>query len=330
MKKMPSVCIVIPVLNEERNIENCLQSIKKQKYSGKIEVYVVDNGCTDDTIKIAKKYSFVKIIKNTVNDYLIAKMLGLRRTKCEYFTYLDADIDLPTKDWVQKMATPLVEDQTIVASTTGFVSYKSDPNLNKYLTLDTIQRDPLFVYLTPGVESLITEKGKKYDIMTFSENRVLPMGLCLFRTKQLLSISEISKRDKFYELDNLIILLNHKLTKFAFVKTAGIHHLTVPDIKTMLSKRIRNLKKTFFVKGEKRYWNWIDIKDKKSAIKLIVWVVYAESIIFPLLYGIGRCIKHKTLLGLYEPIVVWLTTNSILYVFLTSSGGRGFIKKLVT
>lgn len=329
MKRMPSITISIPVYNEELNIANCLDSIKKQKYNGKIEVFVVDNGCVDRTIEIAKKYSFVKIIKNNENDYLTAKMISLKKASGKYYTYLDADIDLPTTSWLKRMIEPLEQDKTLIASTTGFVSYKSDPPLNRYLTLDSIQRDPLFVYLTPSVDSLVKEKRKGYDLMVFSKNNILSMGLCVFRTKQILSISEIAKRKRFYELDNLVILLNKGFDRYAYVESAGLHHLTVPDIKTMIEKRVRNLKKTFFVKNEKRYWTWIDTGDKKSILKLGLWVLYAETIIGPFLYGIYRSLKHKTILGLYEPVIVWITTNSIIYVFLTSQGGRNFLGKFI-
>lgn len=327
--KYPSVTICIPVLNEELNIKRCLDSIKKQNYEGKIEVFVVDNGCTDKTIEISKKYKFVKIIKNKVNDYLIAKMLALKKASGKYYTYLDADIDLPTKNWVKKMVDPLERDLELTASITGFVSYKTDPNLNKYLTLDEIQRDPLFVYLTPSVNSLVKEKRAGYEVLEFKKNKILSMGLCVFRTKQLRSVREIMNRDKFYELDNLVILVNHGFNTYAYLRDVGLHHLTVPNLKTMIDKRVRNLEKTFFVKGEKRYWTWIDTSDKTSLFKLLAWVFYAESIVLPLIYGIYRCVKHRTWLGLYEPVVVWITTNSIIYVFLKSSQGRKFISNLI-
>lgn len=328
MRKNLGISIVIPVLNEEKNIKRCLDSIQKQDYKGGIEVLVVDNGCTDRTIKIAKKYKFVKIIKNSINDYLTAKMMGLKKSKGKYFIYLDADIDLPTRKWVERMIDPLEKDKSLIASATRFVSYKNDPSLNKYLTLDPIQRDPLFVYLTPSVESCIVEKKEGYDLMIFSKDKVPTMGINVFRTKQLLAIPEISKRDKFYELDNLIILLNNGFDRYAYVHDAGFHHLTVPNLKVMIDKRVRNLRKTFFVSSEKRYWTWVDISSRGSAVKLILWVIYAESIFLPLIYGIFRCLKHRTWLGIYEPVVVWLTTNVIIYVFLTSTDGRKFIAKL--
>jgi len=91
---------------------------------------------------------------------------------------------------------------------------------------------------------------------------------------------------------------------------------------------VRNLRKTFFVKGEKRYWNWIDTSDKNSLIKLGIWIIYAETLVVPFFYGVFKSIKNKSIIGMYEPVVVWMTTNSILYIFLTSKGGRNFVENL--
>ena len=54
--KIKNISIIIPVLNEEENIENLLNEIKTNLYN-KIgyEVVVVDDGSTDGTIKNIKK-----------------------------------------------------------------------------------------------------------------------------------------------------------------------------------------------------------------------------------------------------------------------------------
>jgi len=47
-----SISVVILTYNEEKNIEECLESI-----NGIIEnIFIVDSGSTDNTINIAKKY----------------------------------------------------------------------------------------------------------------------------------------------------------------------------------------------------------------------------------------------------------------------------------
>jgi glycosyltransferase involved in cell wall biosynthesis len=52
------VSVVITTKNEEKNIANCLESIKRQTYpQNRIEIIVVDNNSTDGTKEIARKYT---------------------------------------------------------------------------------------------------------------------------------------------------------------------------------------------------------------------------------------------------------------------------------
>ena len=52
---IPLVSVVITTKNEEKNIENCLRSIRSQTFKN-IELIVVDNFSEDKTAEIAKKY----------------------------------------------------------------------------------------------------------------------------------------------------------------------------------------------------------------------------------------------------------------------------------
>jgi len=52
---MVKYSLIVPAYNEEKNIGNCLTSLKKQRYKD-YEIIVVDNNSKDNTIKEAKKY----------------------------------------------------------------------------------------------------------------------------------------------------------------------------------------------------------------------------------------------------------------------------------
>ena len=47
--------MIVTTKNEEKNIENCLQSIKSQTYKN-LELIIVDNFSDDKTVEIAKTY----------------------------------------------------------------------------------------------------------------------------------------------------------------------------------------------------------------------------------------------------------------------------------
>ena len=54
--KKPLVSVIVPAWNSAAYIVACLQSLKKQTYKN-MEVIVVDNNSSDDTVKLAKDYT---------------------------------------------------------------------------------------------------------------------------------------------------------------------------------------------------------------------------------------------------------------------------------
>lgn len=94
---LPLVSVVITTKNEEKHIVSCLKSIKNQDYpQKKIEIIVVDNHSTDDTVKLAKKYTqnvFTKGPERSAqrNYGMIIKSHG------QYVMYIDADMELSKK-----------------------------------------------------------------------------------------------------------------------------------------------------------------------------------------------------------------------------------------
>lgn len=93
MKNFPTVSVIITTKNEEKNIENCIQSIKTQSYpSDKIELIVVDNNSADKTTEIAKR--FTDKVFNFGPERAAQRNLGIKESKGEYVLYLDADMVL--------------------------------------------------------------------------------------------------------------------------------------------------------------------------------------------------------------------------------------------
>ena len=53
------ISVVIPVYNTEKYIENCIESVLNQTYN-EIEILVINDGSTDSTNLILKKFFFFK------------------------------------------------------------------------------------------------------------------------------------------------------------------------------------------------------------------------------------------------------------------------------
>ena len=99
MKKRLRVSIVIPAYNEERHLAASLDAIATQT-SPVLEVIVVDNNSTDQTVAIAKRYPFVRVIRESTQGRVFARNAGFNAAKGDIIGRCDADIRLPAH-WVE-------------------------------------------------------------------------------------------------------------------------------------------------------------------------------------------------------------------------------------
>ncbi|MEM7819418.1 MAG: glycosyltransferase [Candidatus Aenigmatarchaeota archaeon] len=90
---------IIPTLNEEKYIENCLKSIKNQK--GNYEIIVVDSYSRDRTISIAKKFG-CKILFEKRKGPAIARNIGAKHAKGDIIIFVDADARFD-RDFLEKL-----------------------------------------------------------------------------------------------------------------------------------------------------------------------------------------------------------------------------------
>lgn len=312
--KLPKISIVIPTLNESRDIEDCLKSIFRQNYPlSKLEVFVVDGGSGDNTLKIAKKYP-VKILFNKEKDAQIGKMLGLKRSTGKLFTYFDADIRLRGNNWFKKMIKPIHEDEKIVASVSCYYSRAGDSWLTRFITYDIKQRDPVYEFFSPHILNTIQEKRNGYYLCKYTSEMIPPTGRCLYRTK-ILKNSFIYKRKKFMELDNLAILVSEGYYFFGFVPEAGFYHNFVLGLGELLRKRYRNIKHNFLFQEEGRYYKWFDLHTPKDIAKILLWLIYVHLFFPSLARGIYKSFKHHDLVCLVEPFINIFETYVIIYGF---------------
>jgi len=85
------VSIIIPVYNAEKYLEECLESAINQSYSD-IEIIAVDDGSTDNSPKILKKYSNkIKILTKKNGGVASAINSGIKEMTGEWFKLLGAD-----------------------------------------------------------------------------------------------------------------------------------------------------------------------------------------------------------------------------------------------
>lgn len=95
---LPLVSVIIPTKNSARHLENCLLSIKSQTYPN-IEIIVVDNHSTDDTLRIARKFTNRVFIHGPERATQVN--FGIKKAKGTYVYYTGSDLTMES-DLVQQ------------------------------------------------------------------------------------------------------------------------------------------------------------------------------------------------------------------------------------
>ena len=90
----PTVSVIVPTKNSSATLESCLRSIQKQTYND-IEVIVVDNFSTDDTQKIAKKYT--KKVYSKGPERSAQRNYAVDQASGYYVCIIDSDMELDPK-----------------------------------------------------------------------------------------------------------------------------------------------------------------------------------------------------------------------------------------
>ena len=127
---LPFVSLIIPVLNGERTIRECLVSLLKMDYPvERREILVVDNGSTDRTADIVKSFP-VRYLREERRGVSSARNRGIEASKGEILAFTDADC-VVTTGWLRELVQGFdSEDVGVVVGET--VSYPPKTPAERY------------------------------------------------------------------------------------------------------------------------------------------------------------------------------------------------------
>lgn len=88
------VSVIVPVYNTEPYLPRCIESITQQNYA-KIELLLIDDGSTDDSLEICRSYMHmdhrIRVIHQENSGVCSARNRGLREMRGDYFMFVDSD-----------------------------------------------------------------------------------------------------------------------------------------------------------------------------------------------------------------------------------------------
>ena len=111
------ISVIVAVYNTEKYVERCLNSLLNQTYQN-LEIIVVEDGSTDNSKEVLKKYSHndkVKLIYNKKNSGLsYSRNIGLENATGSYIGYIDSD-DYVDLDYYEKLMQSIIDSKAEIA-----------------------------------------------------------------------------------------------------------------------------------------------------------------------------------------------------------------------
>jgi glycosyltransferase involved in cell wall biosynthesis len=134
----PLVSICIPAYNSEKWIQSTIKSALSQTWLNK-EIIVVDDGSTDNTYKIAKKFESdsVKVVSQKNSGACAARNYAFSLSKGDYIQWLDAD-DLLAPDKIEVQLTDCEngnESRILHSAAWGYFYYRISQTKFKHTRL---------------------------------------------------------------------------------------------------------------------------------------------------------------------------------------------------
>jgi cellulose synthase/poly-beta-1,6-N-acetylglucosamine synthase-like glycosyltransferase/peptidoglycan/xylan/chitin deacetylase (PgdA/CDA1 family) len=191
---LPDVSVVIPAYNEAANIAAAVRSMAGSRYSGRLEIIVVDDGSTDGTAAIARGLGigYVRVITQPNAGKPGALNRGIAEAHSEILVLVDGDTVFEP-DTITRLVAPLqdprigaVSGNTKVGNRRGFIGGWQHLEYVMGFNLDRRMYDLLGIMPTvPGAigafrrRALADVGGVSND--TLAEDTDLTMALCRTR-----------------------------------------------------------------------------------------------------------------------------------------------------
>lgn len=174
---MYQISVIIPVYNQEKYLEDCLDSLVNQTIGiDNIEVIIVNDKSTDNSLdileKYSSKYSSFKIINQSENKGAgIAKNTAMKHVTSEYLTFLDSD-DIIDKDFIEKSLN-LIKNNNCDLLISNWKIFPDDeqsihkPNISHDKIINSIEERPSLIFATSTGSKIFSKNLYKY--LNFSD-----------------------------------------------------------------------------------------------------------------------------------------------------------------
>ncbi|HZQ09391.1 MAG TPA: glycosyltransferase [Anaerolineae bacterium] len=175
----PNLSVVICVYNGADTLADCLRALQQQTFPrDQIEIIVVDDGSTDDSAAIARRFP-VRVEQGPHRGLAAARNIGWRAAQSEWVAFTDDDC-APTRHWLQFLWCAIQQPSERVLGAAG-----------RIIGFPSAADPPRYVELRGGFN---TDAHLSHPQFPYA-----PMGNALYRRAALEQVNGLDERYSSYE-----------------------------------------------------------------------------------------------------------------------------------
>lgn len=322
------VSFVIPTLNSERTLGECLDAILAQDFPrGEYEIVIADAGSSDRTLEIARAKGVDVVTENPLKTGEAGKTAGIKASHGELIALVDSDNILPNSGWLKAMTAPFADAEIFATEPIRYSARPGDASLTRYFA-ELGMNDPVCLFVgNYDRYCAVTGRWTGLDVPCEKRDGYMKLGIrggmptigangFIFRRAIL---DKVSWSPYFFDIDVAASAVAAGCGAVAKVDMSIVHLYCAKfgDFTRKQRRRIRDF--LFFAKTKERTYPWKE--QRKGGVLLFV---LSAALVLPLVVQsvlfAARAPRGSKSLALWHLPVCYAT----LWIY-----GLGVLSKLV-
>jgi glycosyltransferase involved in cell wall biosynthesis len=285
--KLPRLSVIMPTLNAEAILDNCLASIARQDYPREqIEIILADAHSTDRTREIATQYGAVVLDDNGKN-MEEGKRLALRHATGEFIIFIDADNEVTHPDYFRLAVAGLQANPQALGVESYYLPSPRMSSFCAYLTALLHISDPV-CWLMSSNPQLVAREGEVERWQLPDGTYSYPLGANGFVYRHA-DLKSVQANEKFQDTHVAMFLMKNGKREWLRICGRGVHHYYIQTLWKFVQKR-RRASVHFLRVQEEMPVNWMK---EKPPVSLPVAAIYCVSFFGPLWHTLRGLVRDR-------------------------------------
>lgn len=291
---LPQVSIIMPTLNAEAILENCLASISRQTYpQEKIEILLADAHSKDRTREIAARYGATVLDDNGKN-MEEGKRLALGQARGEIIVFLDADNEITHPDYLELAIKALLVNPQALGVESYYLPSPRMSSFCAYITHLLHISDPI-AWLMSTNPMMVACQGETERWILPAHSFSYPLGANGFVFRRA-DLESVQADEKFQDTHVALFLMKRGQREWLRIRGRGVHHYYIQTLWRFVQKRRRAVVHFLRVQEEMPV-NWMK---ESPPVPLWLAAVYCVTFVGPAWHTLRGIIRDGDLRWLWH------------------------------